>query len=293
MENVTVWYLTDNEHGEKAARAIGDMRISVNRIPGLDLSDANILTDDINIFIFDISGSDPAAIIEYCSSEQRIQGFPKFLMINRKDLRTVTSGSFNIYHLEFISRPVAINEFLLLLEKCIMLERYRQVMSSLSMEARNRLEIQEGLMDINRNNIFESGKGKDIFEDIISHEKNLLKQQSQLNRSIKDLTAMREEELFDLRRRIHAEEMLAGLRTTEMSDARNIINAQENVIDYSSRRLEETKEIFSASERVAELGRLEAMELRDALAKEKEMNATLAGEIDRLLQEMAILKGRV
>ena len=291
MEKVTIWYLTDNEQGRKVAGAIRDMRLTINIIEGHDLKDANIVHEEINIFIIDITGEEPGKLLEYCSTEQRIQGFLKFMVVNKKEIKSMSTASFNIYHLEFIGRPVSINEFLLLLEKSIIVERYREIMRTISRESGGRIEAYEGLMDINRKNIFESEKEKEAFENILNYEKNLLKEQTQLNKAIKDFTLMRHEELFDLKRRIHAEEMLSDLRRKELIDANNVINAQENVIDYSAKTIEETRDIFNATERVAELSRIEAIDLHEELMKEKSLNAMLSEEIERLLQELSALRG--
>ena len=71
------------------------------------------------------------------------------------------------------------------------------------------------------------------------------------NDAIKEFSVMRQKDLTDMKKRIHAEEMLADLRRKEMLEAREVIEAQESVIDFSSVKLEEAKQILSASERVA------------------------------------------
>ncbi len=293
MEKVTIWYFTDNDAGKKNARAIENMGLISYCLEGLDMSGINIVQDEINIFIFDHEKIPPQEVIATLENEQRIQSFLKFLIAGRKKIKEMSNVSFNILHLEFVSRPVNTNEFLLLLEKSIIVERYREIMKFISKEAEVRIETYEGMMDINRKNIFSSEKEKETFEQILKYEKNLLQEQSRLNKAIRDFTIMRHEELFDMRNRIDAEEMLSHLRRKEMLEAKETIQAQESVIDYSSKRLKEVKDILDASEKVAELGREEKINLAEDNRKLREMNRTLADEIEKLLKENEDLRNQL
>ncbi len=285
MEKVTVWYFTDNESGKKAAKAIENMGLILKCLDGLNIGEVNISQDEINIFIFDQENKSLQEVIAVLEKEQRIQSFLKFVVSTRKEIKGIMDLSFNLLHLEFVSRPVNTNEFLLLLEKSIIVERYREIMKFISKEAETRIETYEGMMDINRKNIFSSEKEKETFEQILKYEKNLIREQSRLNKAIRDFTIMRHEELFDMRSRINAEEMLSDLRRKEMLEANETIQAQESVIDYSSMRLNEINEILDASEKAAELGRSEKINLDEENRKLREMNRTLADEMERLLLE--------
>ena len=293
MEQVTVWYLTDNDHGTKVIDTIKGMGINLNNISGYDLSHANIVESDINIFIFDIQKSKPDLVIKKISEEQRLHSPVKFLILSKKQIKDLQKKSYNIFHLELLSRPVYKREFLLLLEKTIIVERYREIMKFVSKEAEARIETYEGLMDINRKRVFETENEKKAFEKILLYEKNLMKEQAILNNAIKRFTMLRQTEMFDLNKRIRAEEMLAELRRKELMDANNIINAQGNIIDYSAKELDQAKRIIGASESVAELSRSEAIDMKDELARQKEMNRSLSEEIDILIEENERLKGQL
>ncbi|TFH38242.1 MAG: hypothetical protein E4G96_10745, partial [Chrysiogenales bacterium] len=250
MDKVTIWYLRDNESGTKLVNAITGLGLTINIIAGYRLKHANIIEDEINIFIFDITELDPKILVEDLSKDSRLQGFLKFLMLKKSQVRDVTKLNYNLMHLEFLNRPVDKREFLLLLEKSIIVERYREIMRFISKEAESRIESYEGLMDISRKNVFESEKEKLAFERIIDFEKNLIRQQTNLSTAIRDFTLLRQMDLFDMRDRIKAEEMLSDLRRREMLDARDVINAQESVINYSAKELDEAKKIIDARERV-------------------------------------------
>ncbi|MCL1910759.1 MAG: hypothetical protein FWG13_00945 [Leptospirales bacterium] len=158
MENIKVWYLTDNESGKKTASAISNTGLVVD-LPGT-LSLTAVDYEHINIFIFDMAESEPQKIIDYCVSEKDVRGFVKFVIVNKKDLKAALSASFNVDHLEFLSRPVNPDEFLFLLEKTILLEYCRKNIPTVGLGALNLLE---GYLSISRKDIFDRDNEVDIF----------------------------------------------------------------------------------------------------------------------------------
>ncbi|MBN1498105.1 MAG: hypothetical protein JXA07_15135 [Spirochaetes bacterium] len=291
MEKVTIWYLKDNDTGSRLLTSITGLGLTVNVIAGYSLNHANIIEDEINIFIYDIISVEPAKLIEDITGDERLQSFLKFLMVKKSQLKGISRLNYNLMHLEFLNRPIDKREFMLLLEKSIIVERYREIMKFISREAESRIEAYEGLMDINRKNVFDSDKEKEAFEKILDFEKNLIKQQSNLSTAIRDFTLLRQMNLFDMRDRIKAEEMLAELRRKELMDAQNVIKAQESVIDYSARELDNAKRIIDAREKVEELSRSELIELHKEIERQKELNQHLAEQVNRLLSDVSKDKG--
>jgi len=286
MEQVTIWYLKDNDSGTKLVNAITGLGLTVNLISGSKLKSANINEEEINIFIYDIMDISPDLLLNEITKDERLQSFLKFIMIKKGQVKGLMKLNYNMMHLEFLNRPVDRRELLLLLEKSIIVERYREIMRLISKESEQRIEAYEGLMDINRKNVFESDKEKMAFEKILAFEKNLMKEQSNLSCAIRDFTLLRQIDLFDMRDRIKAEEMLAELRRKELIDAHEVIQAQESVIDYSAKELDDAKKIIDAREKVEELSRSETMELHRELSRQKELNRKLEGDIARLIEEM-------
>jgi len=286
MEQVTIWYLKDNDSGTKLVNAITGLGLTVNLISGFKLKSANINEEEINIFIYDIVDISPDLLLNEITKDERLQSFLKFIMIKKGQVKGLMKLNYNMMHLEFLNRPVDRRELLLLLEKSIIVERYREIMRLISKESEQRIEAYEGLMDINRKNVFESDKEKMAFEKILAFEKNLMKEQSNLSCAIRDFTLLRQIDLFDMRDRIKAEEMLAELRRKELIDAHEVIQAQESVIDYSAKELDDAKKIIDAREKVEELSRSETMELHRELSRQKELNRKLEGDIARLIEEM-------
>lgn len=291
MEQVTIWYLKDNDSGMKLVNAITGLGLTVNLISGFKLKSANIIEEEINILIYDILDVPPDTVLGEIMKDERLQSFLKFIMIKKSQLKGLMKLNYNMMHLEFLNRPVDKRELLLLLEKSIIVERYREIMKLISKESESRIEAYEGLMDINRKNVFESEKEKMAFEKILAFEKNLMKEQSNLSCAIRDFTLLRQIDLFDMRDRIKAEEMLAELRRKELIDAHDVIQAQESVLDYSAKELDDAKKIIDAREKVEELSRSEIIELHKEIANQKELNKKLSGDIERLLAEMKNKEG--
>lgn len=292
MEKLTIWYLKDNDVSNEIVDAITGLGLKVNLISGYKLSHANILDEEINIFIFDILNTDPKLVIKEIMKEERLQSFLKFMITKKNQVKEISKLNYNLMHLEFLNRPMDKREFLLLLEKSIIVERYREIMKFISKEAESRIEAYEGLMDINRKNVFESEKEKEAFEKILDFEKNLIQQQTNLSAAIRDFTLLRQMNLYDMRDRIKAEEMLTELRRKELMDARDVIKAQESVIDYAAKEVDSAKKIIDAREKVEELSRSELLELHKEIGRQKALNKQLAEQVDRLLVDVKSDKGK-
>jgi hypothetical protein len=292
MEKLTIWYLKDNEGGTDIVNAITGLGLGVNTVSGYKLSHANIVEDYINIFIFDILDTDPILVVKEIMNDERLESFLKFMIVKKNQIKEISKLNYNMLHLEFLNRPVDKREFLLLLEKSIIVERYREIMKFISKEAESRIEAYEGLMDINRKNVFESDKEKEAFQKILNFEKNLIQQQTNLSAAIRDFTLLRQMNLYDMRDRIKAEEMLAELRRKELMDAKDVIKAQESVIDYAAKEVDSAKKIIDAREKVEELSRSELMELHKEIARQKALNKQLAEQVDRLLADVNNGKGK-
>ncbi len=290
MEQIITWYLSDQDSGEGLDRNIRRLGLEVHSVNGLNMSELNIDSEKINIFIFDFAQLDSETIIEVIKKDIRIQGCFKLCIFTKKQIKAVADLSYNILHIEFLPRPVDSSMFLLLFEKSILVERYRKLMFACSRETESQMESIEGVMGINRKNVFKTGAGKDGFSKIMEYEQKIVKEQKKLKKAIDQVAPLDPEELFDMRRRVDAEDMLASLRRKEMLNDKETINAQESVIDYSSHMLHDTLDILEASEKVIEFGRQEALNLHEELKREKKLNQTLSGEIERLLEEIRQLK---
>ncbi len=290
MEETKIWIFSDNNHGSKLTESIRKLGLNLNHIDGLHLDEINVKEDEINVFIFDIVKVKPDKLLKTLEADLSLRGFCKFVILTKKEIKGISSKSYNMLHLEYIARPVFNPEFLLLLEKTIIVERYREILKFVSKESESRIEAYERLLDINRKNVFESASEKEAFEKIVHYEKGLLKEQFKLNESIKDFSMLRQVSLYDMQKRISAEESLYELRQRELMDAKEVINAQESLIDFSATQLEETKEILGASEKVSELSRTEAIELHEELERQKELNKQLAGEVEDLMKSLEQLK---
>jgi len=292
MEKLTIWYLKDNDAGTDIVDAITGLGLKVNIASGYKLTHANIVEEQINIFIYDILAADPKLVVKEIMKDERLVSFLKFMIVKKNQVKEISKLNYNMLHLEFLNRPVDKREFLLLLEKSIIVERYREIMKFISKEAESRIEAYEGLMDINRKNVFESEKEKEAFEKILDFEKNLIQQQTNLSTAIRDFTLLRQMNLYDMRDRIKAEEMLAELRRKELMDAKDVIKAQESVIDYAAKEVDTAKKIIDAREKVEELSRSELMELHKEIARQKILNKQLAEQVDRLLADVKNDRGK-
>jgi len=292
MERADIWYCTDNDKGKEIFNALKMLGLNITLIENNNFLSCNIVPTHINIFIIDLVNSDISEILAMIRKDERIHKFLKYLVLYKKQIRKASHLVSDLMHLEILSRPLQKREFSLLLEKSIIVERYREMLSLFSHEAGERMETYTSLLDINRKESFFDEKEKNIFEKIIHFEKHIINEQKKLNEAITNFAKIRQQELFDLKKRIDAEEMLAELRRKELMDAQNVIEAQSAVIEYSSKELKDATEILHATEAVQELGRLEAMQLHEQLKKEKQKNEELIKKVELLEQQIKELQSR-
>lgn len=290
MKDVRIWCLTDNDDGKKLANTIRDLGLTVGLLREKNFKAAGIRYGDINVFIIDLLKKELADIAKLIRSNEQMSEGLKFVFLPKRDIKKAVNVTMSLMHIEFISRPVNQREFVLLLEKSVVVERYREMLKIVSSDAESRINTFQSLMDIGRKDIFESEKEKEAFEKILEYEKHLMDEQARLNMAVREFTLMRQKEMFDIKNRIKAEEMLADLRRIEMMDAQSIIKAQEAVIDFSSRELKEAGRIIDANEKVRELSRAEAIDLHEQIRAEREKNFTLKEEVERLKAELSRYK---
>jgi len=283
MERADIWYSTDNEKGKEIFNALKLLGLNIALIENNNFLSCNIIPSHINIFIIDLVNSDISEILAMIRKDERIHKFLKYLVLYKKQIRKASHLVSDLMHLEILSRPLQKREFSLLLEKSIIVERYKEMLNLFSHEAGERMETYTNLLDINRKESFFDEKEKNIFEKIIHFEKHIIEEQKKLNEAITNFAKIRQQELFDLKKRIDAEEML---------DAQSVIEAQNAVIEYSSKELKDATEILQATEAVQELGRLEAMGLHEQLKKEKQKNQELIKKIESLEQQIKELQSR-
>ncbi|MBP8987659.1 MAG: hypothetical protein KBG92_07635 [Spirochaetes bacterium] len=282
MERADIWYCTDNDKGKEIYETLKLLGLNIVLVEDKNFSSCNILPSQINIFIIDLITVEFSEILSMLRKDERLHKFIKYLILFKKQIRKASQLSIDVMHLEILSRPIKKREFSLLLEKSIVVERYKEMLNLFSLEATERIEEYTNLLDINRKESFFDEKEKNIFSKIINFEKHILEEQKELNAAIANFTRLRQQELFDLKKRIDAEEMLSELRRQELMDAKNVIAAQSAVIDYSSKELQNAEEIIHATEAVQELSRLEAIKLHEQLEKEKQKNEELQKKIEML-----------
>ena len=285
MERTDIWYCTDNDKGKEIYETLKLLGLNIVLVEDKNFSSCNVLPSQINIFIIDLVTVEFSEILSMLRKDERLHKFIKYLILFKKQIRKASQLSIDVMHLEILSRPIKKREFSLLLEKSIVVERYKEMLNLFSLEATERIEEYTNLLDINRKESFFDEKEKNIFSKIINFEKHILKEQKELNAAIGNFTRLRQKELFDLKKRIDAEEMLSELRRKELMDAKSVIEAQSAVIEYSSKELQSAEEIIHATEAVQELSRLEAIKLHEELEKEKQKNEELQKKIDMLVKK--------
>lgn len=285
MNNVEILYFTDNKDGEALAARVGQMGVSVTLC---NFADINKICDNITgycVFIFDMFKKSPEELIKYLAEIKSVENIIKLIITEKKDIDGVFFNAVHLLNLEFIIKPVDERSFMLLLEKTLLVEKYRQLMKLISDESESRIDVLECMLNIKRKDMFDEGTEKEIFIRILDFEKKLMEEHLNLNNSIRNIALYRNNEFIALKDRIKAEERLNDLRREEMINANRIIQAQESLIEYSAKQLVEAKRIMNARENVEELSRTEAIDLHAELKKLKDEKIDLENKIEKLMTE--------
>lgn len=285
MDNVTIWYLSDNESGKTLEIALGTVGFNVRLIEGDNYENIDF-GDGVNVFIADLMKPPLESVIQLLTDDSRLTNWQKFAIVPADKVETALSLSGNTMHLDFISRPINKREFILLLEKTVVVEKYREMMKSISKDAENRIEAFESLIHIHNKDLFVSDDEKEVFSKIIDFEHRMINEQRNLNNAIRDFSAVRKKEIFDLRTRLQAEEMLEAFRRSEMIEAQETIRAQQAVLELSSKELHTAKTVIQATEITGELSRDEAIHLHEELGKLRDRIAELEIELQRHTPEL-------
>lgn len=290
MENANVLFFTDNDEGEKLAAVIECLGLTVKKV--FSLEDNSLLNKyrENYILIFDITGADALTVLSYAESLDGGDNKVKYVIMDQSKMENGHVKTSNLSQVEFIAKPVDNREFLLLLEKTILLEKYKTLMAAISREAETRMEIFEAVLGPNRRDSLDEKAEKEAFVKMIDFEKKLMEEQLHLNDTIRRIALLRNRDYLVLKERVEAEEMLDELRRSELLDANRVIEAQESLIDYSTKELYDAKKIIDATEHVAELSRVEALELHNELTRLKEENIELNKKISLLMKENIELK---
>ena len=185
MDHVDVWYASDNEQGEKIAASLKTLGLTVNVRHSYVFSEEKIDVSELNVFIYDMTKVSFSKILTEINKDTRMAGSLKFVILAKAEIKDAIDASINIMQLEIIARPVVGREFVLLVEKSILVERYRDLMKNVSNKYSSRVENMESLMNIARKDVFISPKETEVFQKIIEFEKNLVEEQDRLNQAIK------------------------------------------------------------------------------------------------------------
>lgn len=250
MKNIHILIVSDNKEGTQIARELKELEIFVstlklNKIYLLDMSKAKIVILIINLD--NISLDKILAELE----KQKIPGnWLKFIFLKNKFLKDIRYENFNIFHLEFLQRPVRIAEFLLLMEKTILTEKFKLMLREVSVELKEKSESMENLYNVMRKKLFNDNSSSiEVFSKIIKMQKRLDDETLKMQNSIKKFSSFRQKNLYfedtDQSESIF-ESLIPAKPQKNQEISENIKNLQETNIGLE-------KDLIAAGNRILEL----------------------------------------
>jgi len=278
---VDIWYLSSGSSGNEMAAYVEKSGFPVTRL-GSDISKCAITPDRGHVVIVDLEDRSFTDILKLLNGNPSIETAQTYVFVSKEEIGKATERSREGSTIEFIERPVNKREFLILLEKTVFVERYREMMKTFSRGAEDRLEAYRSLMVSHGGAGFENETRRLAFDKIIRYEKNLIEEQKNLNDAIREFTASQQRSIAEMKDFLEAGERLDGLRREERINADITIKAQQSVIEFSAQELMERERILEAQERTYELSREEAKALHDQVKKLRAENETLRRELETL-----------
>ncbi|HEY1406537.1 MAG TPA: hypothetical protein VF857_08020, partial [Spirochaetota bacterium] len=156
MDRVDIWYMTDYEGGKSLEKALDSLGFTVHPVETPDFSKCVIDQSLVHIFVIDCMSVPVERVVSLFHDDARLQNFQKYLIVPSDQVDHAIALSGELLHADFISRPFNRREFLLLLEKAVVVEKYRDLMRKISKEAEERIESFESLVHIHKKDLFES-----------------------------------------------------------------------------------------------------------------------------------------
>lgn len=288
MYDIEIIYFTDNHENDPLVHKLTRGGFNIRIADYKTAADESYKSG--SILVFDIKGIEPFSLLKDISGIRWMVDDIKLIFADPGSISGESHHAANVNNFDFIERPVEPRSFTLLLEKTLLVEKYRRMMNLVSRESSSRIEVFEHLLNLKNSDESDVAVEKSMFLKILDFEKRLMQEQLNLNESIRNIALFRKSEFLAMKDRIRAEEMLGDLRRKELMDANNVISAQEGLLEFSSRQLLDAKKIIDAKEHVEELGRAEAMRLHDEIKRLKKLNAGLAEKVSALTKDNEVLR---
>jgi len=195
MSNIVkVWYISNHELGRKLFSQIEDLRIQTVYFDIAELSKINPLQEHTNVFIFDLVDLQTNFIVNIVTQDERFKNSLKLCILSKKQISEFASKTYNSFKLELLQRPVNNEMFLLLLEKSVLVELYKDFLRSNSLNSSNPSNNNRGIhsfeivMEINRKHVLEACLEKKLgFNSIIEFQSHLKNEQAKLRKKIKKM----------------------------------------------------------------------------------------------------------
>lgn len=277
MRKVHVWFISDNPEGDAIAKNLSgcDSEVEVDLIlPDQFVSDK---LDDtaMNIAIIDAYCDSLEKILSFLANHPKLNSCLKYVMVDKSIVHQALRTLDRIMHLEVIERPVDSREFILLVEKSMLVERYRELVDRLSSEYEKRIASYETLLQLNHDVSVDGDEKLKAFENIARFEKELLAEQQRLVAAIRDFSTFRRRDVAELRKFLDAGRILDELRERELIEATRVIKAQEKVLELSHREINDYLSALRAQEITVELSREEALALHTRIEQLEKKNEEL------------------
>lgn len=252
MDGIQVLALTDNDEGEKIVEGFAELGTAVERLTRVEeLKRVKSSPDTYAvILVLHLDNMKVAEVLKSLTSYPHSHPWLKFVFVKRSQLRKVDAENYNLSNLEFMLRPVRLEEFFLLVEKSVVAERLKDYLARNIGERDQDHGTYEQLFQILRKNLFSAQEASEsVFEKIIKLQGNLDGETLRLQKSLEKLSKRQKRSFVSDKQQV-SETLLESLLPSKTSEARHHLLGKEELQEAN---VDMEEALIAAQERILEL----------------------------------------
>ncbi len=198
MENIQIVVVSDNREGKRIAQGFQEVGADVVESSLKDLYKFQESAREQIVLAVNLDKPAYPDVLKSLQKLPQCAQWLKFIFIKAGLLKNIDYSAVDSRTLEFLQRPVRISEFLIIVEKSLLAERFRNTLQSHSQSKPAEKESLQNLYDLFRKKIFiEDDRGPEqVFEKILNMQKKLDDEHLRYQKAIEKFSVAKQKNLF-------------------------------------------------------------------------------------------------
>jgi hypothetical protein len=250
MNNISIFIVTDNDEGKLIFHELKFLETDISMAPLKKMVSNKGNQSEIGILIIHLEDTPLATILQSFQKQNVPEKWLKFVFLKHRNLKGLKLDNFHFFHLEFLQRPVRINEFLLLVEKSILTEKYKLLLKETPVWLQEKGESLENIYDTLRKKLIdEDSSSSKVFAKIINLQQKLDEETDKYQKAIEKFSGRKKRNLV-LENNEQSGAILESLLPFKSSSGKDV-QEQIKSLEENNRLLHET--LLAAQRKIFEL----------------------------------------